>query len=359
MGARRRPHGVAGAAAAVPAAGVPAAPGLVFRVFGESLRAVSLVHVAFHVGAMLLARALVRRCHAGAADWAAAAAIVYPPFLTAAATVLQETMLAFLAAMFAWCLWRAAEGEGVARPFVAGVSLGVAALGKVVILPLALPAAVLVALVPRRSLPRAAALLLGTALVVMPWALRNKAVLGRFEVTNNNGGHTFLGGAVTNNIEDWYAFPEYREALARWEAGDRLKEPVLDRYLYGVGLARVQDDPRRWLGLVAGRVVRFMLPARHWMGQVGLSAPGTVTPFFVVAAAFQALLFLAAALLAIDVARRRAPLVFLIGPAIVLWHLAVYAAVYVSPRYNVTVGPLLVASAALWWARPLQVIRQT
>jgi hypothetical protein len=41
----------------------------------------------------------------------------------------------------------------------------------------------------------------------------------------------------------------------------------------------------------------------------------------------------------------------LIGPAIVFWHLAVYAAAYVSPRYNVTIGPLLVASAALWWAR--------
>jgi 4-amino-4-deoxy-L-arabinose transferase-like glycosyltransferase len=320
-------------------------------VFGESLRAVSLVHVVLHVGAMLLARSLVRRVHAGVADWSAAAAIVYPPFLTAAATVLQETLLAFLAALFAWCLWRAADDDGVVRPWVAGLAVGVAALGKVVILPLALPAALLVAIVPRRSLLRAAVLVLGTALVIVPWALRNKAVLGRFEVTNGNGGHTFLGGAVTNNIEDWYAFPEYREALARWEAGGRSKEPVLDRYLYGVGLARVKADPARWLGLVAGRVVRFMLPARHWMGQVGVSAPGTVTPFFVVAAAFQALLFLATALLAIDVVRRRAPLVFLIGPAIVFWHLAVYAAVYVSPRYNVTVGPVLIASASLWWAR--------
>jgi 4-amino-4-deoxy-L-arabinose transferase-like glycosyltransferase len=325
--------------------------GLVFRVFGESLRAVSLVHVVLHVGAMLLARALVRRVHAGVADWSAAAAILYPPFLTAAATVLQETLLAFLAAVFAWSLWRAAEDEGLGRPFAAGLSLGVAALGKVVILPLALPAALLLLFVPRRSWLRPAVFVLGVVLVVLPWAVRNRVVLGRFEVTNNNGGHTLLGGAVTNDIRDWYGFPEYRAAVAQWEAGERRHEPVLDRYLYRMAVERIQADPGRWLGLVAGRVVRFMLPARHWMGQMGLSAPGTVTPFFVIASMFQAILFLATALLAIDVARRRAPVAFLIGPAIVFWHLAVYAVVYVSPRYNVTVGPLLVVSAAQWWAR--------
>jgi 4-amino-4-deoxy-L-arabinose transferase-like glycosyltransferase len=332
---------------------LPAFPlllGVILRLFGESLHAISLVQVALHVGAMLLMRAMVARVHAGVADWAAALAIVHPPFLTAAATVLQETLLAFLAALFAWCLWRAASDAGTAgRALAAGVSLGVAALGKVVILPLALPAALLL-FVPRRSWLRPAVFILGVILVVLPWAIRNQVVLGRFEVTNNNGGHTLLGGAVTNDIRDWYGFPEYRAAVAQWEAGERRHEPALDRYLYRVAVERIQADPWRWLGLVAGRAVRFMLPARHWMGQMELSVPGTITPFFVAAAAIQGLVFLATALLAADVVRRRAPLPCLIGPAIVFWHLAVYAAVYVSPRYNVTVGPMLVLSAALWAA---------
>lgn len=325
--------------------------GLILRVFGESVQALTLVHVALHVGAMLLARELVRRTHAAAADWGAAAAIVWPPFLTATATVLQETLLAFLAALFAWALSRAADEGRAAWVFGAGAALGAAALGKVVILPLGLPAALLLAVAPRRSLTRPALFALGVALVVTPWALRNRQVLGRLELTNNNGGHTLLGGAVTNNIEDWYAFPEYRAAVAQWNAVDHRNEPVLDRYLYGVAVRRIQDDPARWLRLVAGRVVRFMLPARHWMGQVGLSTPGTITPFFLVGAVLQGLAFAAAAALAVDVWRRRGPLVLLIGPAVVFWHLAVYALVYVSPRYNVTVGPLLAASAALCWAR--------
>lgn len=324
--------------------------GLSLRLFGESLPAITLLHVALHVGAILLAREMIRRTHAGAADWCAAAAIVWPPFLTATATVLQETLLAFLAALFAWLLWQAAERGGAAWALAAGAALGGAALGKVVILPLALPAAVLLAAVPRRSLLRPSAFVLGVVIVVTPWAVRNERVLGRLELTNNNGGHALLGGTVTNNIEDWYAFPEYRDAVARWSAGDREKEPVLDRYLYGVALRRIQDDPMRWLRLVAGRVVRFVLPARHWMGQVGLSTPGTISPFFVAGAALQALAFLAAAALAVDVWRRRAPVVWLIGPVIVFWHLAVYALVYVSPRYNITVGPLLATSAALYAA---------
>ncbi len=331
---------------------LPAYPlllGFVIRAFGDSLHAITMVQVLLHVGAMLLARQMVRRVSLAAADWCAALGILYPPFLTATATVLQETMLSFLAALFAWCLWRAAEAPAATRSFAAGASLGLAVLGKVVILPLALPAAALLAMAPRRSWLRPAACLLGVTVVVLPWALRNKAVLGRLEVTNGNGGHTFLGGAVSNTIEDWYGFPEYRAALERWNAGDRLKQPVLDRYLFGVGFERVEAEPRRWLSLVAGRVVRFMLPARHWMGQRGLSTPGTITPLFVLGALFQGLLFLAAAWLGIQALRRRLPATLLIGPAIVFWHQLVYAVMYVSPRYNVSVGPLLASSAALCW----------
>ena len=325
--------------------------GVLLRVFGENLRVVTLVHVLLHVGAMLLAREMVRPTSARAADWAAAAAIVWPPFLTATATVLQETMLAFLAALFAWLLWRACERGRLPVALGAGAALGVATLGKALFLPLAVPAALLCALRPRPSLVRAAAFAIGVMLVTLPWAVRNQRVLGRLELTNNNAGHTFLGGTATNNIEHWYTFPEYVEAVARWKAGDHTRQPVLDRYLYEEGVRRVREDPVRWLALVAGRVVRFVLPARHWMGQVGLSTPGTISLGFLIGAAVQAAAFLATAALVLDVFRRRAPWTALIGPAVVFWHLAIYALVYVSPRYNVTVGPLLAASAALYAAR--------
>jgi len=332
---------------------LPAYPlllGVILWTVGEHLRAIAVVQVLLHVAAMLLVRQMVRRVSASAADWCAALAIVYPPFLTATATVLQETMLSFLAALFAWRLWRAAEAPSGARAFAAGVALGATVLGKVVILPLAGPAALLLAFVPRRSVVRAAWFVAGVAVIVLPWGLRNRAVLGRFEVTNANGGHALLGGAVSNNITDWHAFPEYVAARDRWAAGERVSQPVLDRYLYKVAWARIGADPVRWVGLVVGRAVRFMLPSRHWMAAQGWTTPGRLPPLFVAGAILQGLAFLAAVLLLGEVFRGRSPLVWGIPPAIVLWHLAAYAVFYVSPRYNVTVGPLIVASAALWWS---------
>jgi len=46
-------------------------------------------------------------------------------------------------------------------------------------------------------------------------------------------------------------------------------------------------------------------------------------------------------------ARRRRDLALLVAPVIVFGHLAVYALVYASPRYGVTVGPVLIAAAGL------------
>jgi 4-amino-4-deoxy-L-arabinose transferase-like glycosyltransferase len=326
----------------------PLALGIVIRLFGESLRAMTLVNVAFHIAAMLLARALVARRDPAVASWAAALAIVHPPFLTATATVLQESMLSLLLVLFAWSLTCAGESTRNRAAAGAGAALGAAALGKVLVLPLALPAAILLAFVPRRSPSRAAAFLVGLLLVLVPWAIRNRVAFGRFEVTNNNGGHTLLGGTTANDIDDWYHFAEYVQAVERWKADAHRQEPVLDRYLYAVAVERIRADPGRWLSLVAGRVVRFMLPARHWMVAVGWARPGTLSPWFVAGAILQGALFVAAALLVVTVRRRRLPVTLLIGPAIVFWHLAVYAVAYVSPRYNVTIGPVLVSSAALF-----------
>jgi hypothetical protein len=52
----------------------------------------------------------------------------------------------------------------------------------------------------------------------------------------------------------------------------------------------------------------------------------------------------------VAVRRRDAPL--LAAPLIVFGHHVVYALTYVSPRYGVTVGPVLIAAAVLAIARP-------
>jgi hypothetical protein len=152
-------------------------------------------------------------------------------------------------------------------------------------------------------------------------------------------------------VEDWTALPEYVAARREWMERDHAAHPVLDRYLYRVALRRIAADPGRWLILVGERVARFMLPARHGLVAAGHARTGTFPPWYVALTVVNVALFAGTALLAVR-ALRRGDLALLAGPLIVFGHQAVYAATYTSPRYAVTVGPVLVGAAALALALP-------
>jgi hypothetical protein len=271
---------------------------------------------------------------------------VYPPLLTSAALVLQETLLSLLIAVVFVLAWRAVEGLSIGCSLATGAALGLAALAKPTVLPAGVALVALMGATGRRSWIRAGALAIGGALVLAPWMVRNQRVLGRLEITTGNAGHTLLGGAVSNRIENWNTFPEYVEARREWEQSARAEEPVLDRHLARVALRRIAAHPARWLGLCAERAIRFMLPARTWVVQAGLSRTGTFGPIYLIATAFNVSLFALAAWLSAHALRKR-DLALLVGPVIVFGHLAVYAVVYASPRYGVTVGPVLIATAGL------------
>ena len=324
----------------------PLALGVTLRLFGEDPRAFTLMNVAFLALAALVVRHALRPRGRGLADAAAAAILLYPPLLTSTALVLQESLLSLTIAVLFVLAGRAMEGSSAGRSLAAGAALGVAALGKPTVLPVGLALVALIAATRRRVWVRAGAFALGGALVLAPWMVRNRQVLGRFEITTGNAGHTLLGGTVSNRIENWFAFPEYVEARREWEQGAAAGEGTLDSHLARVALRRIAAHPLRWLGLCAERALRFMLPARTWFVQAGYSQTGTFGPFYLAATAINVALFALAAWLLAH-ARRRRDLALLVAPVIVFGHLAVYALVYASPRYGVTVGPVLIAAAGL------------
>ena len=334
----------------------PLALGVVIRLFGDAPVTFSLLNATCHVAAVMLARAVLRRrLDPATADLASAAALLYPPLLTSTGLVLQESFLALLLSAFFYSLWRAVESGAAGWIAAAGAALGLSGLAKVTSLPLAVPAAVLVALGPppaprvpsgARPAARAGIFIVSVFLVLLPWAVRNHRVLGRLEVTNSNGGHTFLGGTVSNTITDWTALPEYVAARQEWIDGARSSHPVLEHYLYLVACRRIAAAPGRWLGLVLERTGRFMLPARHWLVAVGWARMGTFPTWYLGLTAINVALFAGTAWLVVLAVRQRdAPL--LVGPLIVFGTQAVYAVTYASPRYGVTIGPVLMAAAVL------------
>jgi hypothetical protein len=319
----------------------PLALGVCILLFGDVPVVFSLLNVLCHVAAVLVVRCVVARRDRGLASVVSAVAVVYPPLLTSTGMVLQESLLSLLIALVFLAWWRAVERPGALRSLGAGAALGLAGLGKATALPFVLPAAAMVAWARPRSIGRGALVLAGAVLTVAPWALRNWAVLGRLEVTNNNAGIAVLGGTVSNRVEHWSRVPEILEARARWQAGERNRYPVLDRYLWRVALDRIKADPLRWLKLAAERTLLFMLPARHWFFQTGQSEPARLGPWYLSGVAAQGVLYAAAAWLTVRTLRSRGPATHLVGPILVFGHQALYAATYASPRYGVTVGPVL------------------
>jgi hypothetical protein len=330
---------------------LPAYPlvlGALIRAGGDGPRLFGLANVSFLVGGMLLVAFLLRERGPDLVGAVCGLAMVYPPFLTSAGMVLQESLIGLLLALALALGWRAMESGSLALALATGAALGAAGLAKVTALPLLVPVGLLLAVNERKDrVRRLAALGAGTLIVVAPWVVRNAVVLGHAELTNNNGGITTLGGTVSNEIADWYRFPEYLAARDRWQAAGGGSASALDRELYRVAVQRIEEDPARWLSLVAERVLRFMLPARHWFFQTGRSVPATLGPWYLAAIVVQAALFGSALLVVARTWRRRGPWTHLLPPLVVFHHMTLYALSYASPRYNVTVAPALVAGLIL------------
>jgi hypothetical protein len=330
---------------------LPAYPlvlGVLIRAGGDDPRLFGLANASFLVAGMLLVAFLLRKRGPDLVGAVCGLAMVYPPFLTSTGMVLQESLIALCLALTMVLGWRAMESRSVPLSLATGAALGAASLAKVTALPLLVPLGLLLASATSKDrLRRLAALGAGTLIVVAPWVVRNAVVLGHAELTNQNGGITTLGGTVSNEIADWYRFPEYLAARDRWEAQGGGSASSLDRELYRVAVQRIEEDPGRWLSLVAERVLRFMLPARHWFLQTGRSVSASLGPWYLAALGVQAALFGSALLVVARTWRRRGPWTHLLPPLIVFHHMAVYSLSYASPRYNVTVAPALVACLIL------------
>jgi hypothetical protein len=133
----------------------------------------------------------------------------------------------------------------------------------------------------RRLWRSAAAMALATAVVVLPWSLRNTVLLGRPTFLSTNGGVSFWNGnnpfttgsahdvyadkvAAYRGIErdpslpDVYQHPEPYPLPPEIEAQlPTIPETELDRALYRAGLAFIHEHPLEWLGLMGQKVVSF------------------------------------------------------------------------------------------------------
>jgi 4-amino-4-deoxy-L-arabinose transferase-like glycosyltransferase len=185
--------------------------------------------------------------------------LVYPT-----STVATETLGAFLVAAVFY--FAAANLEENLHPAVAGASVGLATLARQVAPVLEIPFVVLYA---RRRSPRALALvLLGSAVVVSPWALRNYRVFG-LPTLSTFGGYNLLRGLVEPQGRSQPGQADRVRRILGWDIS------VYERNgrgrSYPVETALDATARETWLRLVRLEPARFfeILPAKlswFWLG---------------------------------------------------------------------------------------------
>lgn len=123
----------------------------------------------------------------------------------------------------------------------------------------------------RRHLVHAGLAVLGVAVTVLPWGVRNSAKLDRFLITTTHGGYTLLLGNNPRFYEDVVQQPWGtvwdRDRLTDWQeslkaakdgsAGEVESEIVRDRRLYNRALANIQAEPGMFLRACWLRFRRF------------------------------------------------------------------------------------------------------
>lgn len=235
--------------------------------------------------------------------------------------------LAFLAGSLLLLTGATASGRKVEH-LAAGVALGLATLTRAtsLLLPLALAAAVVIASRNRRrALAAGAALLLGFALTLTPWTVRNAAHFQRFVPVQTLGGmHLLLGATTREQSEAWDRARRAGAVSRHWSTDDAS--------LYRSALARIAAEPGTYLRESARRLLTM------WYR----SHSHRLDPFL--APVNFALLLLAGvgAWLARARWRELLPLA-----AVVAYFVAVHATMAVIFRYMMPVVPILVLFASL------------
>ena len=174
--------------------GFPILIAAVFKLFGPSLLAVRLLQALLGTATVALTYFVARRIVSSRAAIVASAIVaIYPALLLYSVYLMAETLFSFLI-MLAVFLWLKRRGWAAG---LAGLALGAAALTRSV--GLAVVAAIVINELWRvlnrhevartfRSAVNPAALCLGVALVLLPWAMRNYAIYHRLVLTDTSSG---------------------------------------------------------------------------------------------------------------------------------------------------------------------------
>jgi hypothetical protein len=213
------------------------------------------------IGVWLAGVVAHRLAGARAARAAAALAAVYPPLVWIAGYAWSEALFWPVGLLVAWLFDRALARPRASDAIACGLAIGAGLLIRPGLL-LFLPIAGLYLLM-RRRLVTLIALGLGTALVVVPWTVRNYVQHGRLMIVASDGGVTFWTGnhPLASGDGDMAANTAIKRDNIRLRAEHPgLTEEQLEPIYYREAFAWIAAHPVAWLGLEARKAFYLIVP---------------------------------------------------------------------------------------------------
>ncbi|UCG33707.1 MAG: tetratricopeptide repeat protein [Phycisphaerales bacterium] len=245
--------------------------GVIYAVFGRSLLAVRVVQIVLGAGACVLVMLAARRFFDRRTAVAAGIILaLYPPAVFFDGLIQKTSLSLFLSALLLWLLALCRERATWWRWGLAGLVMGLLVLTRqnaMLLAPLLLVWLWIefrrAAVARRRAWTGAA--VIGSAVVMLPWAVRNKAVTGEFVLTTPNMGQNFAMGNHPQATGTYLPFKRGR-STAEYEQGEWVREAeratgrsmsareVSDHY-FDAATEWIRNDPGAWVRLMGKKTL--------------------------------------------------------------------------------------------------------
>ena len=249
--------------------GTSAAWALLYRVFGHRYDVVRSFHCVIGALTVLLVYGIARRCFGdGVAVLACAIFAVYPIALLYSVDLVSEPLATLWLLWFVFASLQFAEKPTFIRLVWAGSLLGLSMLTRASTV-FMVPLAGIWALWQFRKRPRELALALGvpavSVLTLMPWAVRNYRLFGKFIPLSTQGGSALLQGnndiVATNPV--YYGFSiwdtKINDNIAR-ELKAPNNEYERDRVAHRLAIEWLKEHREMWGYLVQAKFRRSWTP---------------------------------------------------------------------------------------------------